>query len=65
MPMFNNLMDLEFFVGTSVDLGCVALLRILHTSPCLKTLQFVTVTSHGIQCLPLIVDLLSSKMFNL
>ncbi|XP_062144531.1 F-box/FBD/LRR-repeat protein At5g56420-like isoform X1 [Alnus glutinosa] len=40
MPMFNNLANLVFFEGSTIDLGCVGLLRILHNSPCLKTMKF-------------------------
>jgi hypothetical protein len=50
MPMFNNLVDLEF-LGTSVDLDCAALLTLLQKSPCLKTLKFSGVTSSDLQCL--------------
>ncbi|XP_059432427.1 F-box/LRR-repeat protein At4g14103-like [Corylus avellana] len=49
MPMFNNLVDLKFsastygfhFGGTSVDLDCEALLKILRRFPCLENLEFL------------------------
>ncbi|KAB1221848.1 hypothetical protein CJ030_MR2G004002 [Morella rubra] len=46
LPVFNNLLDLAF-MGLKVDLSYVGLLRILHNSPCLRTLTFV----QGINCL--------------
>ncbi|XP_059436990.1 uncharacterized protein LOC132170101 [Corylus avellana] len=39
MPMFNNLMDLEF-IGMSIDIHCATLLVLLQKFPCLKTLKF-------------------------
>jgi hypothetical protein len=58
MPLFNNLVDLKFsnnnsgfnFSGTSVDLDCEALLKILQRFPCLENLEFL-VTSLDLHCL--------------
>ena len=44
MPMFNNLLNLELR-QRSINLGSIALLKILQESPNLKTLEFSEVTS--------------------
>jgi hypothetical protein len=44
MPIFNNLIFLEL---ESLDLDCVALLKILQNSVCLETLCVREVTSLG------------------
>nr|XP_023898993.1 F-box/LRR-repeat protein At1g52650-like [Quercus suber] len=44
MPMFNNLLNLELRQW-SINLGSIALLKILQESPNLKTLEFSEVTS--------------------
>ncbi|KAK4588249.1 hypothetical protein RGQ29_019298, partial [Quercus rubra] len=44
MPMFNNLLDLDFIDG-SINLDSIALLKILQESPNLKILEFSEVTS--------------------
>jgi hypothetical protein len=40
MPMFNNLVDLEFLSPWSIDLDCAALWTLLQKSPCLKALKY-------------------------
>jgi hypothetical protein len=51
MPMFNNLVDLEFLSPWSIDLDCAALWTLLQKSPCLKALKFSGVISSDLQCL--------------
>uniref|UniRef100_A0A7N2KQ99 FBD domain-containing protein n=1 Tax=Quercus lobata TaxID=97700 RepID=A0A7N2KQ99_QUELO len=49
MPMFNNLLDLDFIDG-SINLDSIALLKILQESPNLKTLEFSEGVSLSTDC---------------